>query len=697
MGVEKFFSTINRNFNIILSIDINKEKIKIDASYLLFDFNSIIHHTSSELIEELNNKKLIDNKMNNYKINEIEILIIIQINNFIISILKQLDLNNLKLIYIALDGVPSFSKMLEQKKRRFIGDFIEKLLEDYSLPFSWNKNNISPGTVFMNKITQYLSNIKSIINKEEIIKEDLILELENYDYFTKVNKFEYSDTNSPGEAEMKIFDLINKLDKGNIIFYSPDSDVILLSMISKRSNDIVVIKHDQQTELLSMIYINKLKESIYLYCKERLNNVNNLEINNIINDIVYIFTVFGNDFLPRCEAIQTNLDFLFLIDIYLIILIDNGYMLIKNNISNIVFFKFLSLLKSHEKRLLRRNALQNIYENYKWVNQKNFYIDLLKLKKSQNVSNNFYDNIYLYIDPLKLSDFFNTKYGCLEFYLMDKNQLITIIKKGLKKIIPINTSFNINIEKINETMSYEKFRKFEYSSKIKKHVIKMKDLSPRKKELYLIENKLDKYTKLFDPVNSFYNNIISINKINTDYYYESYFNNLKKKDIVKVYLEGFKWIQQYYFDRENNINEKWFYPYNKAPLIETIIDYYSSNIIDTIIKTKINNITPIEQLLYITPIRISEINKPEFYKLFVEYKNGKFINDKLINKIKIFIEKNQHFFYNLDEIYYGIKTGKLTHNLFDCSRSNFISKCHYEILNFIINIDNFIKAYNSIK
>lgn len=692
MGVEKFFSTVNRNFNVIRSIDLNDtNESNIEASYLLFDFNSIIHHTSSKLIEELNQKKLKDDKMKDFKTDDLEIMIIKHVNNFIISLLQKLDLDKIKLMYIALDGVPSFSKMIEQKKRRFVGDFIEKLLEPYSLPFSWSKNNISPGTNFMNKVTNFLSNIRSTIYSDDIKKENLILELDDYNYYKKIKRFEYSDTNSPGEAEMKIYDLINKLDQGHIIYYSPDSDVILLSMISKRSNDITIFKFEQQTELLSIINIRLLKESIFIYCKDRLIN-NKFDIDKTINDIVFIFTIFGNDFLPRCEAIQTNQDFLFLIDLYLIILIDNGHMIINNNISNIAFFKFLSLLKTHEKRLLKRNAHQNIYQNYNWVNQTNFYIDLLKFKDSQTPSENFYDNLLLYIDPGKLTDVINkTKYGCLEFYLMDKNILFDIIKKGLENILPINSLFYIDITHITKTSSYEKFRKFDYVSTIKKHVVNMKDLSPRNKELYLINNKLDKYTKLFEPVNSFYNNIITLNKVNNHYYYNKFFKNIKEKDIVKIYLEGFKWVTQYYFDREYNIDETWIYPYSKAPLIESIINYYSREIIDTPFKSIINKITPTEQLLYITPFRQSQIDNPQTFMLFTESKNERFLN-----KVRLFIEKNPHFFYNLDEIYHGIKTGTLTHGLFDCSGSSFVNKCHYEILNFIVDLKQFVKTFREL-
>ena len=125
-----------------------------------------------------------------------------------------------------------------------------------------------------------------------------------------------SDANEPGEGEMKILDIINSLDPNDkVIFFSPDSDVILLSMISTNKN-IKIIKQEKKYNIFSFVNIIKLKESIYTYCSERVNI--KLIFNNLINDIVFIFTIFGNDFVPRCEAINTNLDILFLIDMYLI-------------------------------------------------------------------------------------------------------------------------------------------------------------------------------------------------------------------------------------------------------------------------------------------------------------------------------------------------------------------------------------------
>ncbi len=186
MGIEKFFSTVNRTFDIITTIPMdNSDGIPINSflnnsKYLLIDFNSIIHHTSSKLIEELNHSRSKNSDYKSLTINDIEWMIIREVNNFMISILEKINLDNLSSVYVALDGVPTFSKIIEQKKRRFVGDFVEKLLENYSLPISWSKNNISPGTVFMEKIHQYLSNIKSITKNKLIKKEDMILKPKDY-------------------------------------------------------------------------------------------------------------------------------------------------------------------------------------------------------------------------------------------------------------------------------------------------------------------------------------------------------------------------------------------------------------------------------------------------------------------------------------------------------------------------------------
>ena len=735
MGIEKFFSTVNRTFDIISTIDLDNSdgsEMNIflnNSKYLLLDFNSIIHHTSSKLIEELNQTRSKNPDYKSLGINDIEWMIIREVNNFLISILEKINLEKLNLVYVALDGVPTFSKIIEQKKRRFVGDFVEKLLENYSLPFSWSKNNISPGTVFMEKIHQYLGNIKSITKNKLVKKEDLILKPKDYEFYSKIKHFDYSDTNIEGEGEMKIYDLISSLPKNeNILFYSPDADVILLSMISKNSNNIQVLKFDNMTSQLNLIDIKLLKETIYNYCLDRITGsvLDSIQLNKLIRDLVFVFTMFGNDFLPRCESIQTNQDFLFLIDMYLINLINYGHLVLENEISNIAFFNYLQLLEAHETRLLFRNAYQNVHQNYNYANQKNFYMDLMAFKKlnlssdkTQLISRkfadpfyNFYNNLLHYIDPAKIKELIEkykepkTKkfHGCLEFYLYDRNKVYQIIHDALDTTLPINSLFTFDLSNFDTTdNNYEKLKTTQFQSKIKKHLMNMRELGPRERELYLINNKLDKYYSLFNPTNEFFQSILSTRKINTLYYYQKYFKNEDRKHAVNAYLKGFKWVFQYYFNRPNgskpqlNIDETWYYPYFKAPLFESIVRFYSPTLIDTNFKPVHLNITPLEQLLYITPVRLSDLSNPDFYKLFAEFKSGKFVDEPFVKKIKGFIEKHPQYFYNLDEIYNGIKTGSIKKNIFDCSNSAFISKCHYHILDYVVSITQFSNKLRTIE
>ena len=51
MGVERFFSSINRDFNI--TIDTNYPYKKVKCKYLMIDFNSIVHIISQHMINTI--------------------------------------------------------------------------------------------------------------------------------------------------------------------------------------------------------------------------------------------------------------------------------------------------------------------------------------------------------------------------------------------------------------------------------------------------------------------------------------------------------------------------------------------------------------------------------------------------------------------------------------------------------------------
>jgi len=640
MGIERFFSSINRNFNVVDEV-VKLQKIKCKT--LLIDFNSIIHTISSKLIKELNQKG--STKYTDYKIEDIEELILLEIKNYLIDLFNTIEISNL--IYIALDGVPTFSKIIEQKKRRFIGDLIEQLLSKYSLPFSFNKSLIGPGTKFMDKVIKLL-NDKSF-NKKIII----------------------SDTNEKGEGEFKILDYILKNNLDDVIIYSPDADLIILSMIiwansrdkydnsrdknynsrDKYDNSrdknynfrIQILRYDQNTEILNIIYINHLIDYLFSYFEDRVKNT--INIKKYINDLCFIFTVFGNDFLPKIEDININMDFYLILDAYIINYIDNGYLLNDNlDIVPKALFNYLSFLNQYETFLLKRNDTMYKYQNFNYAQTINLYLDIKN--KKHNPAAIFYIDFGANLDK-------NTKYGKLEYYFYDINKLFGITNYEYKN------NFNQTYIDNPSNLRYQKLIPIEYKSSIKKHLLTMKDMSPREKEMYLINNKLDKYYSLFNP-----------NKIKRVH---------SGKELVHQYLKGSKWLVNYYYKRQD-IDETWAYPYHESPLLNDFVNYFDAKLLNYQFKNIELNIKPLEQLLYITPIRLSNIDA------FINILN---ISNSEKNKIINFIENNVGLFYNLDEIYYSILSGNLNKDLLNCSSATFISKCHYFILDDIKPINKF--------
>ena len=427
MGIERFFYSLKNDFKFKRFNSSSNNSI--NSKYLFLDFNSIVHvvsqkvnniidkalveslkevngcgtSSSLEYLEFLNTdnlfelkfdseKKVIETYKNFFTNDKLDDIIINNVGIYLKDLLKKFNSNTLEKVYIAIDGVPSKAKMVEQKKRRFMGEFEKNIkkhivekhkdtlnkdkLSDCHVPFnkynylknhiSWSRGNISPATFFMVKLGRYLN---SITFKNEINK---IANLVSSDNFI-ISNFTEKD-----EGEKKIMDYINNINnevKGNICIFSPDADIILLSMILKNNNiNKSVLRIDQQrSQKLEITYaqydlvdIDNLEDSIYKYMDN-----SSLKKSNIINDIVFIFTFFGDDFLHKVESFDVRTDIKLILDIYKKYVKSGNYILHDiNNLKEINYDNFINLLKlfvKEENDLIKRNYLMKKYKNYYYL------------------------------------------------------------------------------------------------------------------------------------------------------------------------------------------------------------------------------------------------------------------------------------------------------------------------------------------
>ena len=397
MGIEKFFNSIKKSYGnkIISKID---PKTYYPCKFFLLDFNSIIHNISQSVssslcylyhislvsniktniyqhhqrqiksnIDNLTtdfilnanihipdqsqtdgsqsfynnqidfNKLSIDNLDRSFfeimmSDNNLDKLIIHIVAAYVRSLTNCMP--NLQLLYMAIDGVPLYSKMIEQKKRRTIGYILEetkiKVLELYKSELDidpninninneiyynhyqfelklrrlkFNKNKISPATKFMSDLETYTN---------DYLKDRL-------DFKIKISLDPYTNM---GEGEKKIVYKIHELSNNKqlletdlITVYSPDADVILLMLIELDKAQIQIMRYDQQQNQLDMININELEKIIIQYMQYQ--NKSKEFKHRIISDIVMLFTLLGNDFLPRIEKINTNKHIKNIFDSYL--------------------------------------------------------------------------------------------------------------------------------------------------------------------------------------------------------------------------------------------------------------------------------------------------------------------------------------------------------------------------------------------
>ena len=305
MGVPKFFRWLSERYPAISMLIAESRIPEFDSLYL--DMNGIIHNCTHS-----------DSDSPTFRMTEDQMFI--AIFNYIEHLFGKIKPK--KLFYMAVDGVAPRAKMNQQRARRFrtaldaenakekaIQQGLEMPKED-----AFDSNCITPGTEFMQKLTQQL---KYFINKK--ISEDA-------DW--QGVEIVLSGHEVPGEGEHKIMEYIrcskaqpNYESNVRHCLYGLDADLIMLGLLSHDPHFCLlreevtfgrqVSKKPKELEHQNfyLLHLSMVREYLELEFQE-LEQEGVLDfpfdMERVIDDFILMAFFVGNDFLPNLPNLHIN-------------------------------------------------------------------------------------------------------------------------------------------------------------------------------------------------------------------------------------------------------------------------------------------------------------------------------------------------------------------------------------------------------
>lgn len=283
MGIPGLFRSCIQKYNESSKDKVIQIDVRNGRNHLFLDFNCAIYYV---LKPEM-------------KTNETLIIHTIEYLDTLCKLIPNLDT-----VYIALDGVPPRAKMEQQRSRRFhsvckkkkalnINTKYGNHLDKTNYNFNLDTNMITPGTIFMKELSlairKHLSNNNFYDNKKVI----------------------FSDSSMPGEGEHKILDYIrenNINEDDNIIIYGLDGDLIMLSLVSQRSNLYLLreavqyggyAKHFEGHKYLFLNIDNLYKSILLEFQSSMVFELDYEKGHRYIDDYIFLCFILGNDFVPK--------------------------------------------------------------------------------------------------------------------------------------------------------------------------------------------------------------------------------------------------------------------------------------------------------------------------------------------------------------------------------------------------------------
>jgi 5'-3' exonuclease len=297
MGIPSYYRFLyQRNKKIIKT-----EYAKKNSTLLCLDFNCIVYYCLSKIDTYVDDASY-------------ESQLIREVCKYVEHIWRSADKPDE--VFIAVDGVVPMAKMKQQRLRRFKSIFLEpyELECGAKIPGqkSWDKNSITPGTLFMKKLDTALN---------ELCKSH--------------KGWSCSGYANPGEGEHKVMRYINsyKSTDNSVLVYGLDADLILLSMKYSFKQNIYLMR--EEMEFNSVVKDVYEKEQFLYLCIESLKK--ELFINpeeKYVDDYIMMMSLLGNDFVPHSISVTIK---------------DGGY---------VILYNLLKEFHKHNKFLLNSGKIQ---------------------------------------------------------------------------------------------------------------------------------------------------------------------------------------------------------------------------------------------------------------------------------------------------------------------------------------------------
>ena len=304
MGIPLYFKKISEKYANVICAHIDQRR----RTRLYFDLNGAIHPVCRHYLREIEydplHKEQIEQRM---------------LQELVRYMKKLIHFSQATEVFIAIDGVAPLAKMNQQRSRRY-----KSAMEKKEGPY-WDTNMISPGTPFMIKLQNYITNA---IDKGEIHP---CFEREQLKEIVFENpKVIFSSANIPGEGEHKIMEEIRKLtltqaESENLVIYGLDADLMMLSMGARKPNiyllreEIEYLKGGTSMDKAGWgdrhlyLQIDILKHAVIEEIINRVQKVDSLcnvikrsnltkedkQTGNFVDDYIFLCFLFGNDFLPH--------------------------------------------------------------------------------------------------------------------------------------------------------------------------------------------------------------------------------------------------------------------------------------------------------------------------------------------------------------------------------------------------------------